>query len=110
MDILPKRTMYQTCHTFASLMLSHGEDPFYIARMMGHTTLQMVFQHHGKFIRNRIRKVGMRFTQGMQEAGLCPSAPKLLEGPAVYTIAAETANQLPAQAGEPSGRAGSGWC
>ena len=68
-----------------SLMLSHGEDPLWIARMLGHTTLQMVFQHYGKFIRNRARKDGGRFTQGMTEAGLFKSVPNLPEGPTVYT-------------------------
>jgi integrase len=69
---LRPRTMYQTRHTFASLMLSHGEDPLWIARMLGHTTLQMVFQHYGKFIRNRARKDGLKFSQGLAEAGVLP--------------------------------------
>jgi integrase len=69
---LRPRTMYQTRHTFASLMLSHGEDPLWIARMLGHTTLQMVFQHYGKFIRNRARKDGLKFAQGLAEAGVLP--------------------------------------
>jgi integrase len=64
---LRKRTMYQTRHTFASLMLSHGEDPLWVARMLGHTTLDMIFRHYGKFIRNRMRKDGARFLQGMEE-------------------------------------------
>ena len=97
---LRKRTMYQTRHTFASLMLAHGEDPLWIARMLGHTTLQMVFQHYGKFIRNRMRKDGVRFTQGMTEAGLCPSVPKKPEGHVLYTIPTETAKPLPARVGE----------
>jgi integrase len=65
---LRKRTMYQTRHTFASLMLSHGEDPLWVARMLGHTTLDMIFRHYGKFIRNRARKDGTRFLAGMEEA------------------------------------------
>lgn len=99
---LRKRTMYQTRHTFASLMLAHGEDPLWIARMLGHSTLQMVFQHYGKFIRNRMRKDGLRFTQGMTEAGLFKSVPKLPEGPAVIMISAEPANPLPAGVGSVS--------
>jgi len=71
---LRKRTMYQTRNTFASLMLSHGEDPLWVARMLGHTTLQMVYQHYGKFIRNRMRRDGLRFTQGLAEAGGLPGA------------------------------------
>ena len=87
--------MYQTRHTFASLMLSHGEDPLWIARMLGHTTLQMVFQHYGKFIRNRARKDGVRFTQGMTEAGLVTSVPNLPEGPTVYTIPKKPRSRSP---------------
>jgi integrase len=94
---LRMRTMYQTRHTFASLMLSHGEDPLWIARMLGHTTLQMVFQHYGKFIRNRARKDGLRFSQGLAEAGLVPSVPNLREGPTVSTIPEKTAKPLPAR-------------
>ncbi|MFA6146992.1 MAG: site-specific integrase [bacterium] len=100
---LRMRTMYQTRHTFASLMLSHGEDPLWIARMLGHTTLQMVFQHYGKFIRNRARKDGLRFAQGLAEAGLVPSVPNLPEGPAVSAIPEKSAKPLPARPDEHSG-------
>ncbi|HQT98602.1 MAG TPA: hypothetical protein PK416_12145, partial [Thermodesulfobacteriota bacterium] len=65
----------QTRHTFASLMLSHGEDPLWVARMLGHTTLDMIFRHYGKFIRNRARRDGTRFLSGMQEEiGALPTA------------------------------------
>jgi integrase len=67
---LRKRTMYQTRHTFASLMLSHGEDPMWVARMLGHTSLHMIFRHYGKFVRNRSRKDGARFLIGLEEAGV----------------------------------------
>jgi integrase len=69
---LRKRTMYQTRHTFASLMLSHGEDPLWVARMLGHAGLDMIFRHYGKFIRNRSRKDGVRFLDGLREAEACP--------------------------------------
>lgn len=36
--------------------------------MLGHTTLDMIFRHYGKFIRNRVRKDGTRFLAGMDEA------------------------------------------
>jgi integrase len=65
---LRRRTMYQTRHTFASLMLGHGEDPLWVARMLGHTSLDMIFKHYGKFIRNRSRKDGGRFLEGLKEA------------------------------------------
>ena len=72
---LRRRTMYQTRHTFASLMLSHGEDPLWVARMLGHTGLDMIFKHYGKFIRNRSRKDGGRFLEGLKEAEACPWNP-----------------------------------
>jgi len=65
---LRRRTMYQTRHTFASLMLSHGEDPLWVTRMLGHTSLDMIFKHYGKYIRNRSRKDGGRFLEGFKEA------------------------------------------
>lgn len=69
---LRRRTMYQTRHTFASLMLGHGEDPLWVARMLGHAGLNMIFKHYGKFIRNRERKDGMKFLEGLKEAQACP--------------------------------------
>jgi hypothetical protein len=62
----------------------------------------MVFQHYGKFIRNRARKDGLRFTQGLAEAGLVPSVPNVPEGPAVSAIPEKTAKPLPARPEEHS--------
>lgn len=67
---LRRRTMYQTRHTFASLMLSHSEDPLWVARMLGHATMEMIFRHYGKFIRNRARQDGGKFLAGMREASV----------------------------------------
>lgn len=92
---LRKRTMYQTRHTFASLMLSHGEDPLWIAQMLGHTTMQMVFQHYGKFIRNRSRRDGLRFLKGFEEAGMVTTLD-------TNHSALPPANPLPARTGGPT--------
>src|SRR5436309_10908602 len=40
---LRHRNPYQTRHTFASLMLDQNEDPAWVARMLGHTTLRMLY-------------------------------------------------------------------
>jgi len=92
---LRKRTMYQTRHTFASLMLAHGEDPLWIAQMLGHTTMQMVFQHYGKFIRNRSRRDGLRFLKGFEEAGMVTTLD-------TTHSALPPANPLPARTGGPT--------
>ncbi len=56
-----RRDLYQTRHTFASLMLQVGEDPMWIARMLGHTTTRMLFERYGAFIRNRTRLDGAAY-------------------------------------------------
>jgi hypothetical protein len=59
--------MYQTRHTFDSLMLSHGEDLLWVALMLGHTSIEMPYLHYGKFIRNRMRRDGAKFLKGFEE-------------------------------------------
>lgn len=65
---LRHRNPYQTRHTFASLMLDQNENPAWVARMLGHTTLRMLYERYGKFIRNRSRHDGDRFTRALQDA------------------------------------------
>jgi integrase len=55
---LRRRTPYQTRHTFASLCLLAGEDPAWVAKQMGHTTLKMIYERYGKYIKNRTRQDG----------------------------------------------------
>jgi integrase len=56
-----RRTLYQTRHTFATLMLAVGENPEWIAQQMGHTSTQMLFQRYAKFIPNVTRQDGTAF-------------------------------------------------
>ena len=62
------RNLYQTRHTFASLMLQAGEDPAWIARMMGHTTTKMLFERYGRFITYRTRQDGSAYLEAMRRA------------------------------------------
>lgn len=71
---LRHRNPYQTRHTFASLMLDQNEDPAWVARMLGHTTLRMLYERYGKFIHNRSRQDGARFTTAWNQVlGTQPS-------------------------------------
>jgi integrase len=80
------RSMYQCRHTFASLMLSLGEDPLWIARMLGHTSLAMVLKHYGKYIKNRDGRDGLRFVKGFGKA----KVPKALAAAKDITIEVES--------------------
>lgn len=62
------RNLYQTRHTFASLMLQVGEDPAWIARMMGHTTTKMLFERYSRFIQYRTRQDGLAYLQASRRA------------------------------------------
>jgi integrase len=44
------RNPYQTRHTYASTLLSAGENPWWVAKQMGHVDVEMVFRHYGKWI------------------------------------------------------------
>lgn len=44
------RQPYNLRHTYASQLLSQGENPAFIAKLLGHRTIAMVVQHYGKWI------------------------------------------------------------
>lgn len=44
------RRPYQTRHTFASMMLSAGEHPMWVAKQMGHTDWSMIARRYGKWM------------------------------------------------------------
>lgn len=44
------RTPYQTRHTYASTLLSHGENPMWVANQMGHKDWAMIRRVYGRWI------------------------------------------------------------
>lgn len=44
------RNPYQTRHTFASRLLMAGEQELLVSKLLGHTTVEMVRRHYGRFI------------------------------------------------------------
>lgn len=44
------RNPYQTRHTYASMMLSAGESPIWLAQQMGHSDTAMIFRNYGRWI------------------------------------------------------------
>lgn len=55
---LSARRPYQTRHTAATLMLAAGEDPSWIARMLGHANCRMLWQVYSRYIPNLTRRDG----------------------------------------------------
>ncbi|TGB34870.1 site-specific integrase [Burkholderia thailandensis] len=54
------RRPYQTRHTYASMMLSAGEPPMWVASQMGHISLKMIEQRYGRWIKDAAPDAGRR--------------------------------------------------
>ncbi len=60
---LTPRSLYQTRHTFATLMLDAGEHPGWVQKMMGHETMQMIYEKYYSYIKNYDRDEGSAFME-----------------------------------------------
>lgn len=58
---LKSRNAYQTRHTAATLWLSAGEAPEWIARQMGHVNTMMLFKVYSRYVPNATRRDGSAF-------------------------------------------------
>lgn len=65
---LAVRRPYQTRHTAATLMLGSGENPEWVARILGHSSTEMLFRTYSRFVPNLTRNDGRAFT-GLVSAG-----------------------------------------
>jgi integrase len=52
------RNPYQTRHTYASMMLSAGENPLWVAKQMGHKDTEMIIKHYGRWIPDKSTVTG----------------------------------------------------
>lgn len=52
------RNPYQTRHTYASMLLSAGENPWWVSQQMGHKNIEMVIRHYGKWIPDHNKQAG----------------------------------------------------
>jgi len=55
---LEKRNPYQTRHSAATLWLSSGENPEWIANQMGHANTEMLFRVYSRYVPNLTRQDG----------------------------------------------------
>jgi integrase len=66
---LRPRDLYQTRHTFASLMLQADEVPAWMARMMRHATAKMLYERYAASIRHRTRPDGALCLEEVRRSG-----------------------------------------
>jgi len=52
------RTIYQTRHSFATMMLEGGEDPLWISNMLGHSDSSITFSKYIHYIKKEEKKRG----------------------------------------------------
>jgi len=62
------RRPYQTRHTYASMMLTCGESPVWLAQQMGHSDFTMIARTYGRWIPDAVPDAG-----GKAEALFVPS-------------------------------------
>lgn len=57
LNIFPLRRLYDTRHSFASVMLSKGEEPMWISRvMLGHSNLNQTYKTYAKYIPRKVEE------------------------------------------------------
>lgn len=60
---VPYRKPYQTRHTYASMLLSAGENPMWVAQQMGHADWAMIRKVYGRWIPEADNTVGSKVIQ-----------------------------------------------
>ena len=73
---LKHRPSYQLRHTFASYCLQQGCDPAWVARVLGHSTLQTTFRHYARFIEDTTKANERKLDQSIAENGPLSKVPK----------------------------------
>lgn len=67
------RNPYQTRHTYASMMLSAGEHPMWVAKQMGHADWTMIARVYGRWMPSADAEAGTRAVEKFAgEAGKLP--------------------------------------
>ncbi len=63
------RNPYQTRHTYASMMLTAGENPMWVAKQMGHKDWGMIRKRYGRYIPEIDPAAGTRATAFLSQIG-----------------------------------------
>jgi integrase len=60
---IPYRNPYQTRHTYASMLLSAGEEPMWVAQQMGHKDWGMIRKRYGRWIPDIKHEAGYKINK-----------------------------------------------
>ena len=63
------RRPYQSRHTTATLLLAAGENPEWIARLMGHANTEMLFTRYSRYVQDLTRKDGSAIGKLLDQSG-----------------------------------------
>ncbi len=80
------RPLYQCRHTYATLLLSAGEDMRFVASQMGHTNLAMIIRHYARWSR-RTPAGGNAINRALEVSGLSKMPESCQKVAAATTIA-----------------------
>ena len=72
------RSIGQTCHTYAVMMLQRGALLAWLQRQMGHTTLQMLIRHYWRYMQAHDLRVEMVRLERAAAATVEEASPKIL--------------------------------
>ncbi|MGP1561007.1 MAG: site-specific integrase [Helicobacteraceae bacterium] len=53
---IKREVMYAMRHSFASIMISEGEDILWVSQMLGHSNLSTTFRSYAKFIKQEVKR------------------------------------------------------
>jgi len=91
---IERRRPYQTRHTTATLMLAAGENPEWIARLMGHANTQMLFTVYSRFVPNLTRQDGLAFAGLIGERAVDALRAPALTSDAIDAMDAATLREM----------------
>ena len=69
------RNPYQLRHSFASQLLSQGESPAYISKLMGHKTIEEVIRSYGRWVEEGASKMELGADRPPRRYGMAPLWP-----------------------------------